>query len=512
MANFKTKTKLQADAGILLPAETAERVVILNEDGEIKSSDISTTTLSYLDATSSIQDQLDSKLEVSDLDDLNDKVDDLISLSGVSANSTDLGEFEEEIIPDNSKIKEALQALETAIATIPQPFFYAGKYNPVTNTPDIDDAGARVKGAVYYVEQNGSHDFGEHGGVITMSIGDKLAYNGETWDLWDHTDQVTSVFGRTGLVTAQSGDYSAQQVSFEASDSELVATDVRAAIEEVDAKVENNATDIEDHIASESAHAAENITLSSTKFDATDVKAGLEELADEISLIPSPIISSIVDTDSVDLGISAGALSAEVKPAGVDHNALQNYEANEHVDHSTVSIQAGAGLIGGGDITESRTLAVDIDGQTAMGSAPDQADSFMIYDASAASLKKVTYAELLAGIPKGSPGDIEETSFSGANNVTTPANVTGLAFDNAVVRSFKSLVTVIVDADEDLYEVFTLEGVQKASGWDMSVTATGDESGVVFDITGAGQVQYTSSDYAGYNSLTIKFRAITLSV
>lgn len=42
----------------------------------------------------------------------------------------------------------------------------------------------------------------------------------------------------------------------------------------------------------------------------------------------------------------------------IDHDALSNFVANEHIDHSTVSITPGNGLSGGGDITTSRSLAV----------------------------------------------------------------------------------------------------------------------------------------------------------
>lgn len=48
----------------------------------------------------------------------------------------------------------------------------------------------------------------------------------------------------------------------------------------------------------------------------------------------------------------------------IDHDSLQNYVANEHVDHSTVSISSGTGLTGGGDITASRTLGVAANGVT----------------------------------------------------------------------------------------------------------------------------------------------------
>jgi len=58
-------------------------------------------------------------------------------------------------------------------------------------------------------------------------------------------------------------------------------------------------------------------------------------------------------------------ISASVLPAGVNHNALQNYVANEHVNHGSVSITAGTGLTGGGDLTATRTLSIPNSGVTA---------------------------------------------------------------------------------------------------------------------------------------------------
>jgi len=43
----------------------------------------------------------------------------------------------------------------------------------------------------------------------------------------------------------------------------------------------------------------------------------------------------------------------------IDHDALTNFVANEHIDHSGVSIDAGFGLKGGGSIVLSRDLAID---------------------------------------------------------------------------------------------------------------------------------------------------------
>ena len=42
----------------------------------------------------------------------------------------------------------------------------------------------------------------------------------------------------------------------------------------------------------------------------------------------------------------------------VDHNLLTNYDANRHIDHTAVTLTAGDGLTGGGDISASRTFAV----------------------------------------------------------------------------------------------------------------------------------------------------------
>jgi len=45
--------------------------------------------------------------------------------------------------------------------------------------------------------------------------------------------------------------------------------------------------------------------------------------------------------------------------AQVDHDTTTNFVANEHIDHTTVSISAGSGLSGGGTIAATRTLALD---------------------------------------------------------------------------------------------------------------------------------------------------------
>jgi len=57
-------------------------------------------------------------------------------------------------------------------------------------------------------------------------------------------------------------------------------------------------------------------------------------------------------------GIVANSDGVFVNAGQVDHDGLSNFVANEHIDHSTVSVTAGNGLSGGGTIAATRTLAV----------------------------------------------------------------------------------------------------------------------------------------------------------
>lgn len=54
----------------------------------------------------------------------------------------------------------------------------------------------------------------------------------------------------------------------------------------------------------------------------------------------------------------ASSQIAFYESSDVDHDATTNFVANEHVDHSSVSISNGTGITGGGDLTSTRTISV----------------------------------------------------------------------------------------------------------------------------------------------------------
>lgn len=93
----------------------------------------------------------------------------------------------------------------------------------------------------------------------------------------------------------------------------------------------------------------------------------------------------------IDLSALSGVLrvSGGVAYANAKHSDLGNISANEHKDHSGISISSGTGLTGGGNITTTRTLSLDINGLVADASPDETADYVMTYDVDAGTHKKV---------------------------------------------------------------------------------------------------------------------------
>lgn len=133
------------------------------------------------------------------LSSLSQDMDAVAALTGVTRGSEDLGSFTGDIIPDSSSVKGALQSLETAVESIPQPIYYAGVYDADTNTPELSNSDVDVTGALYRISVAGTQDFGA--GDISFEVGDSVVNNGTIWEKWDKTDNVLSVNGQIGAVS-----------------------------------------------------------------------------------------------------------------------------------------------------------------------------------------------------------------------------------------------------------------------------------------------------------------------
>lgn len=262
-------------------------------------------------------------------------------------------------------------------------------------------------------------------GSISFGIGDMVLYNGSIYQKLDNTESVQSVNGETGVVVLDTGDIS--------ENGNLYFTDERAQ--------------------------------------------------DAIGTI-------LVDSSSIDFTYADGtpSITAVVLPAGVDHDSLQNFVANEHIDHSTVSIATASdsGLSGGGNITATRSLVIDPN--NAPSETVASGDYLLIADVSAANaLKKVTagsIAALAAGAAFG-----KETFVLSAGDITNQyVDFAQVAKTGSVVVSIKGSGSIIEGASYDYSLSYTGGAGGKTRLTFLNDLATGGNSALV--ATDVLQVSY----------------------
>jgi hypothetical protein len=67
---------------------------------------------------------------------------------------------------------------------------------------------------------------------------------------------------------------------------------------------------------------------------------------------------------TVSTGLQIDGTSLKTKDSEIAHDNLSGFVANEHINHTSVTLTAGDGLSGGGDISSSRTFSVNVDDST----------------------------------------------------------------------------------------------------------------------------------------------------
>lgn len=95
---------------------------------------------------------------------------------------------------------------------------------------------------------------------------------------------------------------------------------------------------------------------------------------------------------TVGAGLTITDTTITADAAGISHDSLSGFVANEHIDHTSVTITAGAGLsysVGGTDISASATIDLDINELTTETSLDIANDYVAFYDASATAVRKV---------------------------------------------------------------------------------------------------------------------------
>ena len=124
-------------------------------------------------------------------------------------------------------------------------------------------------------------------------------------------------------------------------------------------------------------------------------------------------------------GITANANEITTTDSEIVHDNLSGFVANEHIDHSGVTLTAGVGLSGGGTIASNRTFTVDLNELTTETSIA-QADFVTMVDATDDGSGKITFSNLEDTVFGNVSGDI---AIAAGGAATIQANSVALGND-----------------------------------------------------------------------------------
>lgn len=452
---FKTGVDLQSTLKIS-SAANGQRVLILDASKEVIESIITDVELGYLlGTTSSVQTQLDNKADLvagkiptSQLPAI--AVTDVFNVADIAARDALV------IGSGDGEVQEGDVAIVTDASADP----------------------AITAGAASYI------------------------YNGSSWSLLKAGDEILSVNGQTGVVVLNADDIDDSATSNKfASAAQLAKIDFITVTQAVDLDA------LETDVAANTAARHDALTLNSG--DSTQQSASLagQELTlNQATTTTDGVMSSEDKTklDGIETGATADQTGAEIKAlyeAEADTNAFTDAEQSKLAGiEALADVTDATNVEAAGAVMESDTSTVN------MSFVVDEDDMSSDSDTLIPTQQSVkAYVDNNSG--NTSAGDIKETSATLVDNQVAAADVTGLAFANATVRSFSTHLSIVRGST---YETFNLIGIQKGSSWDMSVEAVGDDTGITFSITAAGQIQYTSTSTG--SGATIRFRADTTSI
>jgi hypothetical protein len=132
-------------------------------------------------------------------------------------------------------------------------------------------------------------------------------------------------------------------------------------------------------------------TLDGTNF--TGIPAGALPDADD-----DGTTKGIATFNNTDFNATSGVVT--INDPGVDHDATTNFVPNEHIDHTAVTLEAGNGLSGGGDISANRSFALDVS-ELGVEATIAAGDYIVMEDITDNGSQKITFANLEGSIDHG---------------------------------------------------------------------------------------------------------------
>jgi hypothetical protein len=529
---FFSDVELKAAFKVSSLGSASNQALVVDANGDVTGAAVTQTQIEYLSNVSSdIQGQIDDKLDASEKGAAN-------GIAELDANSK---------IPSSQLPAIAITEVFVAADITARDALTIGsgdgeiQEGDVVIVTDASDDANITSGSASYIYDGSAYQL--------LKAGDEvLSVNGETGAVTlnpDHLDDsaTTNKFTTQAEIDKLAGIEAGADVTDEDNVTDALdgATLTAATVAGSDKVLIQDADDsdiLKTVTAQSIADLASAGTDENVKISANDTTAGY--LEDKVVVSSGANSTEILEVSTLNDGGNED-LQIQIDESKIDHDALSNFEANEHIDwtadagqdiadenisESSVTQHEAALSVTASQVsdfdtevsnntdvaanTAARHDAVTIaagDSSEVLSLSGQEITSNAATDSTAGHMTAADKAKL-DSLGSGSAGDIAETSFSFADNQSSAADVTGLAFANGTVRSFRAQVSINRGADG--YEVFTLHGIQKAASWEMSAESTGDDTGVLFSITSAGQVQYTSTDAT--DGGTMKFRAETTSV
>jgi hypothetical protein len=404
MATKKFKSNVSIEEKLLLPKETSERVLVVNEDGEIESSPVTEEELEHLSGIEdNVQDQIDGK----------------VSKSG----------------------------------------------DTMTGSLKIEDQG----NSEFIQVSNAAED---HGIYLT-----KNQVGG-----WD--DNLEIAFNLRNNGTFQMGDYNGDTTV------EIKSNGTDAYISLRDGS--NNAI-----LPTQPHH----IMVKKYLDDQLGVADGIATL-DSNGKVPSSQLPSYVDDVLEFANLAAFPAEGETGKiyVALDTEKIYRWSGTLYIEISPSEVNS----------VNDKTGFVELD-STDLEHTQAEPSDWTVADESSIAVHLDSLAartKVLEDTPSVFPGDIAPSEFDFVNDQDTPADITGLSFDNLEVRSFVADITIERD---DSAEAYVMQGVNINGSFSISQESIGDEVGVTLSITSAGQMQYTSSDATVGGKIRFRARALTFA-
>ncbi len=178
-------------------------------------------------------------------------------------------------------------------------------------------------------------------------------------------------------------------------------------------------------------------TIETSRTFAVGAGVGIKVSADEVSIdsaeivnYASPIRSLLSAGTGITYSAATGAISTN--DGAIVHDNLSGFVANEHIDHTSVTLTAGSGLTGGGDISTSRTFNIGQGtGITVSADAISTNDGQIVHDN-------------LSGFVANEHIDHSLVSIIAGNGLTGGGNITAsrtLSIDSSQIRGLFSAGT-----------------------------------------------------------------------